>query len=97
MMMKVRHEPFSVYMFFLKPYQGREVLFVNGDNNNEMLVLEAGWKRKKLGWLQLYPTRPAGDARAKAPHHRSGDSQLDGQADRDRPGRDAVHGMQRHD
>ena len=47
--MKVRNEPFSVYMRFLKPFQGREVLYVNGQNNNEMFVLEAGWKRTVLG------------------------------------------------
>ena len=44
--MKVRHEPFSVYMWFLKPFQGREVLYVDGQNNNEMVVLEAGLKRR---------------------------------------------------
>jgi hypothetical protein len=44
--LKVRHEPFSVYMSFLKPHQGREVLWVDGQNNGEMVVLEAGWKRK---------------------------------------------------
>jgi hypothetical protein len=54
-MMKVRNQPFSVYMYFLKPYQGREVLFVDGVNNNEMTVLEAGWKRN-LGKMNLNPT-----------------------------------------
>lgn len=53
-MMKVRNQPFSVYMVFLKPYQGREVLYVDGINNNEMTVLEAGWKRN-LGKMNLDP------------------------------------------
>jgi hypothetical protein len=53
-MMKVRHEPFSVYMYFLKPSQGREVLFVEGANNNELTVLESGWKRN-LGKMNLDP------------------------------------------
>lgn len=53
--MKVREEPFSVYMQFLQPYQGREVLFVDGQLDNEMLVLEAGFKRKLLGKMQLDP------------------------------------------
>lgn len=53
--MKVREEPFSVYMQFLQPYQGREVLFVDGQHDNEMLVLEAGFKRKLLGKMQLDP------------------------------------------
>jgi hypothetical protein len=53
-MLKVRQEPFSVYMYFLKPFQGREVLYVDGINNNEMVVLDAGWKRN-LGKMNLDP------------------------------------------
>lgn len=53
-MMKVRNQPFSVYMVFLKPFQGREVLYVDGINNNEMTVLDAGWKRN-LGKMNLDP------------------------------------------
>jgi hypothetical protein len=53
-MMKVRNQPFSVYMYFLKPFQGREVLFVDGVNNNEMTVLETGFKRH-LGKMNLDP------------------------------------------
>jgi hypothetical protein len=52
--MKVRHEPFSVYMSFLKPFTGREVLWVDGQNNNEMVVREAGFKRM-LGKMNLDP------------------------------------------
>jgi hypothetical protein len=53
--MKVRHAPFSVYMRFLQPYAGREVLYVDGQNKNEMFVLESGWKRSVLGKLSLNP------------------------------------------
>jgi hypothetical protein len=53
-MLKVRQTPFSAYLYFLKPFQGREVLFVDGANNNELVVLEAGWKRN-LGKLNLDP------------------------------------------
>jgi hypothetical protein len=52
--MKVAHDPFSVYMSFLKPYAGREVLYVAGQNENKMVVLEAGFKRY-LGKLNLDP------------------------------------------
>jgi Protein of unknown function (DUF1571) len=53
--MKLRHQPFSVYMRFLKPYQGREVLYVDGQNNNEMFVMEAGWKRTIAGKMSFAP------------------------------------------
>ena len=53
-LLKLRHDPFSVYLSFLKPHQGREVLYVDGQNNNEMVVLEAGFKRM-LGKMSLAP------------------------------------------
>jgi hypothetical protein len=53
-LMKVAHEPFSVYMSFLQPFAGREVLYVAGQNDNKMVVLEAGFKRY-LGKLNLDP------------------------------------------
>jgi len=52
--LKVMHQPFSVYMAFLQPFPGREVAFVNGLNNNELVVLDCGWKRK-IGKLHLDP------------------------------------------
>ncbi len=51
---KVAHNPFSVYMSFLKPFTGREVVYVAGQNQNKMIVLEAGFKRY-LGPLNLDP------------------------------------------
>jgi hypothetical protein len=52
--MKVMHQPFSVYMSFIKPYAGREVVYVDGQNNGKMLVLEAGFTRM-LGKIPLDP------------------------------------------
>jgi hypothetical protein len=53
-LMKVLHEPFSVYMSFLQPHQGREVVWVAGQNNNQLVVREAGMKRL-LGKMNLDP------------------------------------------
>lgn len=53
--MKVRHEPFSVYMQFVEPHAGREVIFVEGRNNNNLLVHEAGFA-SLIGTLELAPT-----------------------------------------
>jgi len=54
MLMKVRHEPFSVYMSFLTPFAGREVLYVDGQNSGKMVVLDAGFKRM-LGKMNIDP------------------------------------------
>lgn len=52
--MKVRHEPFSVYMNFVEPHAGREVIFFEGRNNNNLLVHEAGFA-SLIGTLELAP------------------------------------------
>lgn len=54
MKMKVRHEPFSVYMFFMEPSKGREVIFVEGKNDNKLQVHETGLAAL-IGTLSLAP------------------------------------------
>lgn len=53
---KVRHNPFSVYMFFLAPHKGRECLYVPGPNGEKGVLhaRDSGF-RKKLGVFELDP------------------------------------------
>ncbi|HUQ71828.1 MAG TPA: DUF1571 domain-containing protein [Planctomycetaceae bacterium] len=44
MKMKVREEPFSVYLHYVTPHAGREVIYVAGRNNGMLLAHEAGLK-----------------------------------------------------
>jgi len=55
--LKVRHEPFSVYLSFLGPedVKGQEVIYIEGRNNGEMWAHGTGMK-KALGTLSLNPT-----------------------------------------
>jgi uncharacterized protein DUF1571 len=55
MLLKVMHQPFSVYMAFQKPYAGREVVYVAGQNDGKLTVLESGFTRM-LGNISLDPT-----------------------------------------
>jgi len=57
MFVKVRHEPFSAYMYFLKPerIKGQEAIYVEGENNNELLGHGVGIK-KIAGTVSLKPT-----------------------------------------
>lgn len=55
MYMKVREKPFSVYLKFANPHQGREVLFIEGKNGDKILAHEAGLKGL-AGTLELAPT-----------------------------------------
>lgn len=53
---KVRHQPFGVYMFFLKPHKGRECLYSQPLDGTEgkLVAMDCGWKRK-FGKLELDP------------------------------------------
>lgn len=55
MQVKIRHEPFSVYMKWVTGHKGRQLLYVKGQNENRMLVKLGGWK-KKLPALKLDPS-----------------------------------------
>jgi hypothetical protein len=49
--------PFSVYLKFLKPdaVKGREVIYVEGQNNGNLVAHEGGWKGKFTPSLHLNP------------------------------------------
>lgn len=53
--MKIRHDPFSVYLYFEDPHEGREVIYVEGRNNNNLLAHETGLAGL-IGTLELSPT-----------------------------------------
>ncbi len=53
-LLKVMHQPFSVYMSFIQPFAGREVVYVNGQNDGQIVVREAGLKHM-LGKIKLDP------------------------------------------
>lgn len=69
--MKVRHEPFSVYMFFLEPVKGREVIFVEGRNENKLQVHETGLA-SLIGTLSLAPNDPRVMAENRYPITKAG-------------------------
>ncbi len=54
MNLKLREEPFSVYLHYGKPNEGREVIYVAGRNNNQLFVHETGLSRL-VGTISLVP------------------------------------------
>lgn len=56
--MKVRHDPFSVYMYFLGPanIKGRECIYVAGRNEGKMTAHEGGLKGKLIPTVDLDPS-----------------------------------------
>lgn len=55
MKIKVRHDPFSVYLYYEMPHEGREVLYVEGQNNGKLIAHEAGLLGL-AGSMELVPT-----------------------------------------
>jgi len=55
---KIRNHPFSVYLGFLKPEDvaGREVIYVDGANKNELQAHEGKGIRARLGTFSFNPT-----------------------------------------
>lgn len=71
MTLKVRHKPFSVYMYFREPKAGREVIFVEGQNENRLLVHETGLA-SLIGTLALAPEDPRVRAENRHPITKAG-------------------------
>ena len=53
---KVRHNPFSVYMYFVKPSKGRECLYVKPSDGTigKLMARDCGWRRR-FGVVELDP------------------------------------------
>jgi len=54
---KVRHKPFSVYLYFLSPasLKGQEVIWIQGQNDGKMWAHTTGVKDKVFGTVSLKP------------------------------------------
>jgi len=58
--MKVRNEPFSVYVYTLGPKQekGQEAIYVAGRNQDKVLVHVTGFRHKLVGTMSMAPDAP---------------------------------------
>ncbi|NOX55736.1 MAG: DUF1571 domain-containing protein [Planctomycetes bacterium] len=55
MFLKLREKPFSVYVRFLSPHKGREVIYVEGKNGGHLLAHGTGLEAL-AGTVRLHPT-----------------------------------------
>ncbi len=58
MEMKVRHEPFSVYLKFLEPMAGKEVVYSEGRYDNHLIGHNGNWSRLLVPRLKVAPDSP---------------------------------------
>jgi len=66
MQIKWRSTPFSVYMKFVEPHAGREVIYVDGKNEGNLLIHETGVK-SLVGTLSFKPNSPRVMAEGRYP------------------------------
>ena len=71
MEMKVRHQPFSVYLKWATGEVGREVLYVDGMNDGRITAHGGGWKAR-LPALSLDPTGTMAMAESRHPITKAG-------------------------
>lgn len=53
--MKVRNQPFAVYLKFLAPKAGKEVVYAEGHHGNKLIAHNGDWTRKLVPRLALDP------------------------------------------
>lgn len=54
--LKVRHEPFSVYLRFEAPKAGKEAIYAEGQNDGHVVAHNGDWTRKLVPRLKVAPT-----------------------------------------
>jgi hypothetical protein len=65
--MKVRHKPFALYLKFLAPQEGKEVVYAEGHHDNKLIAHAAGVARFLVPRLAVPPDHPLAMADARHP------------------------------
>lgn len=74
--LKVRRDPFSVYLRFLSPKAGKEALYVDGARSNNVLAHNGDWTRRLVPLLEVPPTSPLAMVDNRHPINEAGLSNL---------------------
>ena len=70
--MKVRNRPFAIYLKFLAPKAGKEVVYAEGHHDNKVIAHNGDWTRKLVPRLAVAPDSAARPGRHPPPGHRGG-------------------------
>ncbi|HEX8199988.1 MAG TPA: DUF1571 domain-containing protein [Isosphaeraceae bacterium] len=65
--MKVRHRPFAIYLKFLAPKAGKEVVYAEGRHDNKVIAHNGDWTRRLIPRLAVAPTDPLALADSRHP------------------------------
>jgi hypothetical protein len=70
--MKVRREPLAVYMRWHRPDEGREAIWQENANENQILIHLGGWKGRLLPTIKVDPFGPRAAEGSRRPINTSG-------------------------
>ena len=65
--MKVRNRPFAIYLKFLRPKAGKEVVYAEGHHDNKVIAHNGDWTRKLVPRLAVAPDSPVALADSRHP------------------------------
>jgi hypothetical protein len=74
--MKVRQRPFAVYLKFLAPKPGKEVIYADGHHGNKVIAHNGDWTRKLIPRIAVDPTSTTALAENRHPITEAGLSNL---------------------
>jgi hypothetical protein len=64
---KVRHQPFAIYLKFLAPKAGKEVVYAEGRHDNKLIAHAGDWTRRLVPRIAVDPTDPLALADSRHP------------------------------
>ncbi len=76
MAMKVRQRPFAIYLKFLAPKAGKEVVYAEGHRDNKVIAHNGDWTRRLIPRLKVAPDSPTALAENRHPITEAGLSNL---------------------
>lgn len=76
--MKARHQPFSMYLKFLAPRAGKEVVYAEGRHDNHVIAHNGDWTRRLIPRLRVLPDSSVALADNRHPITEAGLHQLTG-------------------
>ena len=76
MAMKVRNRPFAVYLKFLAPKAGKEVIYAEGHRKNQVIAHNGDWTRRLIPRLDVAPDSQTALAENRHPITEAGLSNL---------------------
>ena len=65
--LKIRNQPFAIYLKYISPRPGKEVVYAEGHHDNKVIAHNGDWTRRLIPRLAVEPTSPLALADSRHP------------------------------